>query len=77
MGKLAFVLLALIAAVLWFRYKTGAATTRVKPKPAPAVEKMVACAECGVHLPASGALRDGAGRFYCGHQHLDAAAGKK
>lgn len=77
MGKLALLLLALIAAVLWFRYKAGGAVTRAKPRPAPAVEQMVACAECGVHLPAKDALSDKAGRLFCGKPHLDAAAGKK
>jgi len=77
MGKLALLLLAVIAAVLWFRYKTGAAVTRAKPKPAPAVEQMVACSECGVHLPSKDALCDKAGRPFCGQPHLDAAAGKK
>ncbi len=77
MGKLAFVLLAVIAAVLWFRYKTGGGARRVQPRAAPAVEKMVACAVCGVHLPATSALQDGAGLRYCGKQHLDAAAGKQ
>lgn len=76
MGKLVFVLLAVIAAVLWFRYKTGGSARRVQPKPAPAVEKMVACAVCGVHLPATSAVQDSAGRLYCGKQHLDAAADK-
>lgn len=77
MGKLALLLLVVIAALLWFRYKTGAAVTRAKSKPAPAVEQMVACAECGVHLPLNDALCDKAGRPFCGQAHLDAAVGKK
>lgn len=77
MGKLVLLLLAVIAVVLWFRYKTGGAVKRAKPTPAPAVEQMVACAECGVHLPANDALRDKAGRLFCSTPHLEAAAGKK
>jgi len=76
MGKLALLLLAVIAAVLWFRHKTGAAANRAKPTPPATVERMVACAQCGVHLPANDALCDKAGRAYCGQAHLDAAAGK-
>lgn len=36
-------------------------------------ERMVACARCGVHLPASEALEDAAGRPFCGPAHLEAA----
>ena len=35
-------------------------------------EAMIDCARCGVHLPASEALRDGAGRPYCCAEHRDA-----
>ena len=77
MGKFALIVLAVIAVVLWLRYKTASAAKHAKPKPAPAVEQMVACAACGVHLPANDALRDSDGRPYCGKTHLDAAAGKK
>lgn len=43
------------------------------PRPAPAVEGMVACAHCGVHLPASQALvtQDLA---YCSAAHRDAGS---
>lgn len=77
MGKLALLLLAVIAAVLWFRYKIGGSARRVQPKSMPVVEQMVECEVCGVHLPATSALHDSAGRLYCGKQHLDAATGKK
>ncbi|MCU0969655.1 MAG: hypothetical protein MUF03_12730 [Rubrivivax sp.] len=40
------------------------------PPPAPRVSaEMVACAHCGVHLPATEARRDDAGRPYCGDAH--------
>lgn len=30
---------------------------------------MIACAHCGVHLPGDDAVRDSAGRGYCGDEH--------
>jgi uncharacterized protein len=35
-------------------------------------EAMIDCARCGLHLPASEALRDAAGRPYCCAEHRDA-----
>jgi len=43
-------------------------------KPATKVEGMVACAHCGVHLPASQALL-GQGRPYCCVEHRDGGPG--
>jgi len=40
--------------------------------PPPAVEAMIACAHCGLRLPASEALRDAPGRPYCSAAHRDA-----
>ena len=34
-------------------------------------EQMVDCVHCGVHLPASEALRDAAGQPYCSSEHRD------
>lgn len=46
------------------------------PRPSPPsgspVEDMVACAHCGIHLPAGEAVRDAANRPYCGVPHRDA-----
>ena len=47
--------------------------TRIESKarenvPAGPVE-MLACSHCGVHLPRTDALFDGAGRPYCGEAH--------
>ena len=39
--------------------------------PAAAAETMVDCAACGLHFPASEAIRDGA-RLYCCTAHRDA-----
>ena len=46
--------------------------TRPSPPPAAQVEDMVACAHCGVHLPASEACLDAARRLYCCAAHRDA-----
>lgn len=35
-------------------------------------EKIVACAKCGVHLPASEALSGGGDNWYCCPDHRDA-----
>lgn len=48
-------------------------------KPAPKgstapTENMLACAHCGVHLPASEALRDAAGHPYCCAAHRKAGS---
>lgn len=32
-------------------------------------ESMLQCAQCGVHLPASEALRDASGRIFCSEAH--------
>lgn len=40
-----------------------------KAKPPQLPQAMVACAHCGVHLPAQDALLDAAGRPYCGEAH--------
>jgi uncharacterized protein len=34
-------------------------------------EKMVACAECGIHLPLSEAVRGGGALHYCSDAHRD------
>ena len=33
-------------------------------------ETMVPCAECGVHLPKSSAIKDGE-HYFCSHEHQD------
>ena len=43
--------------------------------PAAPVEAMVDCAHCGLHLPASEALRDAQARPYCSTAHRDAGPG--
>ena len=47
------------------------ATSRGPAATAPP-EAMVDCASCGLHFPASEAVRDGAARLYCCAAHRDA-----
>lgn len=76
--KLVVVLVALLLLV-WLLF--GSTRRRARrdqdPSPgsraarrAPPVEGMVACAHCGVHLPASAALL-GQGKTYCSVSHRD------
>jgi uncharacterized protein len=67
--------LVLIAAGWWIvrkRTRPAPPPLRPAPPPAPAIaepEPMVDCARCGLHLPASEALRDDAQRPYCSGEH--------
>ncbi|MDX9844516.1 MAG: PP0621 family protein [Aquabacterium sp.] len=54
------------------KQRPAATTATTGPAQPPQVEDMVACAHCGVHLPASEACRDTAGRAYCSAAHRDA-----
>lgn len=49
---------------------TGA-TTATSATPAMNSERMVECAECGLHLPLSEALPGPGERFFCGEAHRD------
>jgi len=42
------------------------------PPTTPTQEAMVRCAHCGLHLPESDALSDGAGRVFCSPAHRQA-----
>lgn len=76
MGKLLmWVVLALVALVGWKVWTASqrriAQSRRTPPAGAPdAVESMVRCAHCGVHLPASDAVAAD-GRVYCSPAHRD------
>jgi uncharacterized protein len=70
-----FWLVLLIAAWWIFRKRTRPAPPPLRPSDPPAPpaiappEPMVDCARCGLHLPASEALRDDAARAYCSAEH--------
>jgi len=63
--------LALICAGWWLlRKRARPAAPPPPPARAPArAEPMVDCAHCGLHLPASEAVRDDAARAYCCPEH--------
>jgi uncharacterized protein len=64
--------LALLGWLLFGRSRKRSQRSDGKPpQPPTASEGMVACARCGVHLPASEALQV-AGRSYCSASHRDA-----
>jgi uncharacterized protein len=70
-------LLALLGVVWWSwkkRNEQPPAERSARPDPAP--EKMLTCAHCGVHMPESDALTDGAQRYCCA-EHRDAARSKR
>ena len=72
-----FLLYATIGLVVWWllrpRRQVAPPQQRRTAAPAPAApaEAMVDCAACGLHFPASEAVRDGA-RVYCCSAHRDA-----
>jgi len=77
------IVLAALALLVWLvlgstRRRAKEARPKGPPardsKPSPKVEGMVACARCGVHLPASQALL-GQGRPYCCVEHRDGGPG--
>jgi len=65
-------LLIVIAAVIWLaRGARGRVAQKPPPPRVPLPEDMVACAECGVHLPRSEAL-PGRGGLFCTEDHRTA-----
>lgn len=69
---LVLVVVGVMAWLLLGRRRTGSppevSSRRSRDVPAAPAE-MAACAHCGLHLPASEALRDAQGRPYCGDAH--------
>ena len=65
--KLLVFLLAVLALVWLLRGSVRRMRAPARPA-VPAPQKMVACAQCGVHLPANDAL-PGRGGVFCGADH--------
>jgi uncharacterized protein len=64
MGKF-IVLLVIVALIVWIA-RGGRGRKPVAPPPADALpDTMVACAQCGVHLPKAEALPGRGGAFCC------------
>jgi uncharacterized protein len=65
------VVLLVVVLVLWLARAARRTPAPRKPPPAqrpPAIEEMVRCAHCGVHLPRSEA-RETQGLLYCSEEH--------
>ncbi|BAL97572.1 PP0621 family protein [Rubrivivax gelatinosus] len=64
---------AVVGIVLWLMFgrerRAAPPPKRRRPAAPAAPVEMVACAHCGVHLPADEAVADAAGRRYCGEAH--------
>jgi uncharacterized protein len=59
----------LLAAIVYFVYAwLRGSAARARGSAAPRQENMVTCANCGVHLPQSDSVAEGA-RFYCNDEH--------
>ncbi len=71
MSKLFFLGLLGVVVYLVLRGMRRSADAASRPvPPEPAAQTMVACAQCGVHLPQSESLTSG-DRFYCCEQHRE------
>ncbi|MDR2626036.1 MAG: hypothetical protein LBC37_06855 [Zoogloeaceae bacterium] len=75
-----FLLLFLLAWVVWRLLRPPAPRREMPPPPPPFTrehggEKMLCCAHCGVYAPEREMLRAQDGRYYCSPEHL--AAGEK
>lgn len=69
MGRLFLLIaLAVLALFIWRKLTAGPALGRRDP-PQVTEEEIVACAHCGLHVPASEALREG-DDVYCCPEHL-------
>ncbi|MGN6527349.1 MAG: PP0621 family protein [Burkholderiaceae bacterium] len=66
-----------VVVLFWSKFRRPRAPAAVRGQPGARAagrtlappEAMVDCARCGVHLPASEAVRDESGRPYCGGEH--------
>lgn len=68
MSKLILLLILGLLAYLVFKGITRASRSNRKDAPPRSPERMVVCAQCGVHLPESEAL-ESEGRNFCSEEH--------
>jgi len=67
--------LALVGLVVWFWQSRKAARPSEKAaKPPDAVQDMVRCSHCGLHLPAADAVQGSHG-IYCSVEHMNQPEG--
>jgi len=66
-------LLIVVAVVTWFkRFKAGLSNSHGNARGSSTLretETMRQCAHCGIHIPASEAVTDGAGAIFCCEEH--------
>lgn len=75
MGKIVLLIVLVAIAIAWFRARANKVTPKrdgAPPAQPAGAERMVSCAHCSVHLPASEAVFDAAGTAFCGQPHLEA-----
>lgn len=70
---LKYLLLIALAAIVWWSWQKRTRSGAELPRQEKPVERMVACAHCGVHLPESDSLAGG-GRYYCCEAHRQAGS---
>jgi uncharacterized protein len=69
------VVVVFVYLLLGRRPRSGAEKVQREAPPPPAEPaRMLACAQCGVHLPRDDALFDSRGRGYCCEAHLRAGS---
>jgi len=69
-----FLFFVLIALVIYMLLKQPRRRDGADRRPPAAPESMVACARCGLHIPASESV-EAAGRHYCCQEHRRLDAG--
>ena len=73
MGQVLRIILILFGVWLVLQIiKRALASRQVNSSRQPSIANMVACAQCGVHLPESEAIREN-GRYYCSEEHVKAS----
>jgi uncharacterized protein len=72
MAKLALILVAIVAALVWLRLAARRPRRAEEGPPPRHVGAMVACARCAVLFPADEAAAGPGGLLYCSVAHRDA-----
>ena len=69
---LKYLLICILALIVWWAWRAPRRQERaVPPRNVERDENMVACARCGVYLPASEALPGPRGTYFCSSQHRE------
>jgi uncharacterized protein len=68
MGKVLFLVLVGLVFFLAWKLTARGILSRRKQEPPHAAERMVACRQCGVHLPVSESV-EADGEYFCSDEH--------